>query len=90
LTHDIFKFGRSEKTDHILEDHDTLAAEYLSDNYGFPETFIQCIESHNGPWKDGKHPEKIVELLFHYSHPEKIVELLFHYSDMMVSDIQSE
>lgn len=77
LTHDIFKFGRSEKTDHTLENHDTLAAEYLSDNYELPETFIQCIESHNGPWKDGK-------------HPEKITELLFHYSDMMVSDIQSE
>jgi len=76
LTHDIFKFGRSEKTDYTLENHDTLAAEYLSDNYEFPDTFIQCIDSYNGPWKDGK-------------HPEKTAELLFHYSDIMASDMQS-
>jgi hypothetical protein len=77
LIHDIFKFGDSIDNKNTLDDHDVIAAEYLSKEYDLPDTTLNCIEAHNGPWRDGK-------------HPKSLVESLLHYSDMMVTDIQNE
>ena len=60
-----FKEGYDEIDAHTTSDHDVLAAEVLRENTGLPHDVIGCVESHNGPWCDGKQPESPLEQLHH-------------------------
>jgi 23S rRNA maturation-related 3'-5' exoribonuclease YhaM len=66
LLHDIFKYGRPpEDSAHTVSDHDRIAYRYLKTNSELPNDVLGCIDSHNGPWGEGKEPETELEQLHH-------------------------
>jgi len=66
LLHDMFKYGKpTEAGGHTVKDHDKLAAQFLDNKTNLPPAVIGCIESHNGPWCEGKSPETPIEQIHH-------------------------
>ena len=66
LLHDLFKQGYEPRDEqHTQNNHDKLAARYLKQNYDLPEEIIGCVDSHNGPWYEGKEPETLLEKVHH-------------------------
>lgn len=66
LLHDLFKFGLPKnKKQHTVSNHDRIAYNYLKSNTNLPEEVLGCVDSHNGPWGEGKNPETDLEHLHH-------------------------
>jgi hypothetical protein len=66
LLHDCWKQGREPRGEHhTTDDHDVLARRILDRNTELPEEVLGLVESHNGPWKEGKEPENNLEQLHH-------------------------
>jgi hypothetical protein len=68
LLHDLFKQGHEPRDEeHTSSDHDVIASTFLGKKTDLPDPVIECIESHNGPWGQGKDPESKIEKLHHYA-----------------------
>jgi hypothetical protein len=65
LLHDIFKYGEPPRGEHTVDNHDVIAAEKLRNQSDLPEKVVESVESHNGPWYEGKQPENPLELVHH-------------------------
>lgn len=65
--HDILKFGQTTEVTQTVSDHDIAAAELLDKHYDFPEVVLNCVATHNGPWREGPQPQSFIELIFHYT-----------------------
>jgi hypothetical protein len=65
LLHDGWKYGDSwGKGDGAASDHDLRASAELRER-GFPESVVDAVASHMGPWYDGPEPETPVEQIVH-------------------------
>lgn len=75
ILHDMFKYGEPPTSvDGTTKDHDVTAAEWLDTHeFDIPESVVDSVEAHNGPWYRGSPPR---------SHLEQIV----HIADMVASD----
>lgn len=75
ILHDCLKFGEPPTNVKDTQgDHDVQAAEWLHRlDVDIPETVLDCVEAHNGPWYAGSPPR---------SHIEQTV----HIADMNASD----
>lgn len=66
LLHDIYKYGEpQEQNQHTVSNHDRIAYNKLKKNTDLPEEILGCIDSHNGPYGEGKAPETELEQLHH-------------------------
>lgn len=66
LLHDCWKQGREPRDEeHTTQDHDKLARQVLERRTHLPEMVLDCVESHNGPWGEGKNPENNLEQIHH-------------------------
>lgn len=66
LLHDLFKQGIPPRdTNHTSDDHDLIARTYLERKMEIDERILDCIESHNGGWGEGKEPETRLEDIHH-------------------------
>lgn len=66
LLHDLFKQGLEPRDSHHTSDnHDRLAKEYLERKTELDPRILECIDSHNGGWGEGKKPENNLEQLHH-------------------------
>jgi hypothetical protein len=66
ILHDMYKYGMPPTSvDGTVNDHDVLAANWLSDHALIPEATVGAVEAHNGPWYQGKVPETELEQAVH-------------------------
>lgn len=66
LLHDLFKQGLPPRDQHhSTDDHDKVCRNYLEQKTELPEPILECIDSHNGPWYEGKTPEIPLEEVHH-------------------------
>ena len=66
LLHDLFKQGLPPRdTNHTSTDHDKLCRNYLEQHSDLPQPVLECIDSHNGGWSEGKNPENDLEQVHH-------------------------
>lgn len=66
LLHDLFKQGLPPRdNNHTSDDHDLVARNYLERKMDIDERILDCIESHNGGWGEGKNPETRLEDIHH-------------------------
>lgn len=68
LIHDTFHRGwPSANTNKSSQDHDKIAAALASEIDRMPEETVNLVDSHMGPWANGKCPETSNERCFHLS-----------------------
>lgn len=66
LLHDLFKQGLPPRDEeHTTKDHDKVCARFLERKTDLPQEVIDCIDSHNGAWNEGKDPEGDLEQIHH-------------------------
>jgi hypothetical protein len=66
LLHDMYKYGvPPTSVQNTVDDHDVIAAEWLSDHTQLPEGTIGAVEAHNGPYYAGKVPKSHLEQMVH-------------------------
>lgn len=65
LLHDGWKYGESwEEGDGAASDHDLQASAELRER-GFPDSVVDAVAAHMGPWYDGPSPESPLDQLVH-------------------------
>jgi hypothetical protein len=66
ILHDMFKYGvPPTSVDGTVNNHDTLAADWLSDHTQLPDEVIDAVEQHNGPWYTGDMPDSHLAQMVH-------------------------
>lgn len=68
LLHDTFNYGwPSDNNTMTVQNHDVIAAALAKEVDGIPEETVFLINSHMGPWGEGKIPATQHEWVFHQS-----------------------
>ena len=81
LLHDIYKYAYPKK-EHTVPNHDIIAGKKLKRTTELPRKVIGCVESHNGPWYEGRSPQTDLE------HVHHIADLTASSSDISAAVLQ--
>lgn len=66
LLHDMFKQGLEPRdSKHTSDDHDLIVRQFLEREMNIDSRILDCVESHNGGWGEGKNPTTRLEDIHH-------------------------
>lgn len=66
ILHDMFKYGLPPTSvSGTVNNHDSLASEWLTEHTELPQPVIDAVDQHNGPWYTGDMPKSHLAQMVH-------------------------